>query len=263
MSRGAPPDPLPDDGIYFTDTEDGRGEKWPFRGCLRCTASSKQRTRAARAEGLIGDDELRRCRRPVSPGKSVCRYHGTHKLARQKNGRPISTGKYSERMGRFRKHYEEALASGSNVDLREGLAVFDAIVKRTMERVNERDTPDFRENARKLCAEAMNASGEEEKDKKLKAMMKYLDRGCSEDASIRLLASSVEAMQKRVEKAWEIKLKAEDVMNVRDLVTVISQFTDAVYRVAGDKIGDLVISEIDSMIREFGTVGPAVHALED
>jgi len=274
-----PPDPSPDDGVMFTDGDDhpslpdpqpggGRGEKWPFPPTsTRCKKHSRLRTVAARAAGLIGSKEMRRCRRPSTKGESCCRWHG--KVKSGWHGPPsigAAEGRYSKSLGRFREAYEESLVSRSLFDLREGLAVLDSLAKRCMERVEQLDTPQFRRASLEMLDVLSLAIQEGNVDATadaLQALSLHLRRGAQEDSSINLLASTVETLQKRVEKAWEIKLKNEETMNVRDMVGVLGMFVNVVLEecqanldpIEGEAVAKKIAYRVDTMIRGFGLRG--------
>jgi len=256
------PDPAPDDGVMFTVDEDGRGPKWPYGSALRCIHSSKQRTNEARKQGLIGPTEIRRCRKPVAyEGAKRCKRHGgsvgSKKLS-PKLGRPIKHGRYSRGAGILRAHYEASLGDQSLYDLREGLAVMDSVVKRSLERIGELDTADFRARALKLYNEAQDApsSGDAVAAQlKLRELGELLEQGGEEDKALNLLTNSVSTMQRRVEEAWKIKLMRDETMNVRDLVGTLGQMVEIVFQVCGEKAGNEVAARIDSMIRSFAPNG--------
>lgn len=244
VSKPREVDPYPDDGIMVTDGADhpslpdpqpdgGRGEKWNYPPTSkRCTAASKQRTKAAREAGLIGPTETRRCRRPCTAGFDKCRYH-KGQVPGQWNSKLPSNGRYSKAsgVGRLRQAYEDSLGDSDLLSLREPIAMLDAVAKRRIERVEELDTPYFRQEALRLYLEHREAEAEgkdADADQILHHLGDLLEMGGREDQALSLVTETVEILQRRVEEAWKIKLKAEEVINVRDLVAVLGRLSDIV-----------------------------------
>lgn len=156
-------------------------------------------------------------------GYEVCRLHGA------RGGRPITHGRYSLRLGRFREAYESALNDGDALlDLHETIALLDMRVQRAAERASEADTPAFRARARELFNQARNAEDPGEVRAKLSELGRLLDRGAEEDASLEALTNVAEKLSVRQEKAWSIKLSAAQVINARDLHVIMGKFVDIV-----------------------------------
>ena len=266
----APPDPKADDGHFVTlgadhpslpdpQPDGGRGEFWNYPPTsLRCKASSKQRTNEARRLGLIEDPEVRRCRRPVTAGKEVCRYHGG--ITKEGwSGGVITSGRYTKRLGPLRDAYLSSMNDASLFDLTEPMAVLDSIVKRNMERLEERDTPDFRKRARELFAEITACADADEREGKIDALGAHLERGESEDRALNDLTKTVVSFQKRLEEAWKIKLTRDETMNVRDLVGILGKIANIVFDECGvlvnedgERVGDIIGTRFDEFLGGLG-----------
>jgi len=185
----------------------------------RCTAMSKQ-TRE-------------RCKRPKVRGRAVCRYHGAF------GGRPFTHGRRSKIMGRFRKLYEDALADPALLDLREIIAQFDLIVSEALRRLHEADTPDFRKQALDLWRKK-NSKNLHEAEQAEEELGKLLKKGCSADVAFKQYISSLSTMARHVEKAWDIRLDAAQVINARDLRVILARFATIVVSRAPEKASDIL-----------------------
>jgi hypothetical protein len=250
-------DPEPDDGLMFVSDADGRGPCWPHGDAPRCVARSRTRTNAARARGLIGPDETRRCRRPCKQGLTVCRWHGGAAIAKRTNGSVIEHGRSSKTLGKLGRAYEEALASPHLLDLREGLAMLDAVARRAFERADELDTPYYRKEILRLTQAAIDS---EDPRKELDDLLEIATRGCAEDDSMRNVLVSVDRLQKRVEAAWNIKLTQDHAINVRDLVGILRGVMGFVFDEAGEEVGGKIEARVDTFLRGLGSARPIADA---
>jgi hypothetical protein len=148
-----------------------------------------------------------------------CRMHGGTSV-----GGPLKHGRYSKSLGRFREAYEASRADASLTDLREPIAVIDAMAKRLMERTADHDTPEMRRRARKLLDEAREAQRQEkvgECETKLDELAKLLRDGIAEDRSVKALVDMVDRLARRVEGAEQLKLARRNVVNARDMTTIL------------------------------------------
>ncbi len=265
-----PPDPLPDNGHYVTlgadhpslpdpQPDGGRGEFWNYPPTAkRCKKHNVTRTHAAREQGLLGPDEWRRCRRPSTKDQDACRWHGGV-VKKGEHGRPIINGRYAKRLGGLREAYIDSREDQALFDLREPAAVLDAVVQRTMERLQELDTPDFRQEALRFLGEYQSAKGEgNETGAKaaIERLSELLHRGASEDAALADVTEVVVTFQKRIEKAWDIKLHRDETMNITDLKGVLGYLYGITIAACGDVInedGEPVKGIIDRGWDEFFT----------
>lgn len=184
-------------------------------GTVRCRARSKR----ALARGLDGEDA--RCKNEAEPGYTVCYFHGAG------GGRPIVHGRYSKSMGKLRQAYETALADPELLNLNEQIAALDAVVQKCQQRCSELDTPEFRSTAVGLIENAVAASqrGDNEKANTLLAeLRRHLNRGAQEDKALVALADVLTKQAQRVEGAWHVKLHAQQAINGRDLVNIMTRF---------------------------------------
>ena len=204
----------------------------------RCRAKSKQ--------------SGKRCGQPKVPGREVCRFHGGNA------GRPPKHGRYSGKLGSYSEMYDDALGdTKSLLDLRDTLALLEVNVQRAASRAADRDTPDFRQRALELFLEARASNDAGVVRTKLGELGQLLERGGDEDTAFEKLTTAAEKMAVRQEKAWGIQLQAAQVINARDLVTILVRFIDIVQQEAPDHVAR-VAQRVDAEIVGAGQIGPAV-----
>lgn len=205
----------------------------------RCTARSKKRM-AAHPE----NPELHRCGNIAEPGYTVCRWHGGKTPMR-------SGGRYGAMMTSLREHYVSALKDDSMLDLREPLAVLDAIAKRCIQRAEERDTPKFRARIFEYldAARAASAAGDPADAARLLGLAYTLARdGTAEDDALREMRASIGEFADRVEKAWGVRLKQANAVNYRDLVATLARFIEIVGQECGGEMAMRVAIRVQSSI---------------
>lgn len=180
---------------------------------LKCDAKSKRHPGRCGANAMLG--------------RTKCYHHGG-----ASTGGPIKHGRYSKALGRFAEAYEESRADASLLELREPLAVIDAMAKRLMSRVAEGDTPGLRRRAVKLASAAAKAQSEDQPlvaEAKLAELERLLREGVEEDRSARLLVDTCYRLARRVEGANHIQLQRKNVVNGRELLAVLKRFMDVVF----------------------------------
>lgn len=194
----------------------------------QCTAQSKQ----------TGN----RCERPAMHGRLVCYHHGG------KGGRPPVHGRWSRSFGRLRESYEEARADGELMDMSRTLAVLDVNVQRAAERVEERDTPEFRRRAAKLYMDAQDASASGDQEKaaqKLAELGVLLRAGVSADRAFAKLVDAAERFGRSQESAWRVRLSKANAINAMDVRAILARFLDFVTQEAPVDVAARIIDRID------------------
>jgi hypothetical protein len=181
-----------------------------------------------------------RCERQRVKGTAYCERHGENKPP-AKQGRPGKNGRFSRLFtGRLQELYDDAVNDADLWDLGRHIALLDAIVAKSAERLREFDTPEFRSQAihlfRKVQAEQDPAA--------FQALGELLERGAQEDSALEDLAVNTERMAKRLEAGWRIRLDAAQSINVRDMVTILARFVDIVRISAGDAVADDVHNRV-------------------
>jgi len=167
------------------------------------------------------DKPLEPCKGFAVHGWEVCRMHGA------RGGGPIKTGRYSKHLGRIAESYEAALADKALLDLREPIAALDAIVRRLAERVEELDTPDYRQRLMELLSE----SKADDADKAYGAraqLEELIERGADEDRTLAVLRDSLSELAKRIEGAWKVKLDKKHALGAAEQRVLIARFLDLV-----------------------------------
>ena len=185
----------------------------------RCTAQSKSKRE--------------RCGNKSVVGRKVCRFHGAF------GGRPLTHGRRSRLMGRFRTMYEDALADPALLDLREIIAQFDIVVSEAMRRLHEADTVDFRKRALDLWQNVQSENLYEAEQAKA-GLGRLLRDGCAADNAFKDYISSLSKMARHVERAWDIRLDAAQVINARDLRVILARFATIVVSRVPDKASDIL-----------------------
>lgn len=210
-----------------------------------------------------GDEPLRcrakrtrdgqRCGNRKVKGREVCRKHGG-----TNPGRPVKHGRYSKRIPRLLADgYAEAIQDAeAMIDLSETLAVQHAIVARRMERVDEKDSPEFRKQAVGLFEQMRTASSAEDGIAATKALGEHLRQGTSEEYALTCLANAVRELALRQEEVWRLRFKSEHAITVKDLVGLIARVVDLARQILPD---DLALQFVDRLDRE--VVGNASRRL--
>ena len=193
-----------------------------------------------------------RCKKPVVPGRRVCRLHGGL------GGRPIVHGRRSRALGRLKEAYNAARDDPSLMDLRDTLALLDIVVQDAAKRAGEADTPKFREEALSIYAELAWATDDVERHHILTRLGEHLEAGVKEDEALKSLAENAERLAKRQERAWDIKLSAAQAINASDMVAVLTKFADIVLEEAPKDGAGRIIDRID---REVMGTGPTANRL--
>lgn len=175
-----------------------------------------------------------RCRRSPVPGRRVCHYHG----GAPGSGRPPTHGRYSRSLGKAAALYEAALEDARLFDLREPLAVLDALVQRQLELLAARDCGDWRaevlEAARGVAAEvAAGSPGAAEKAAELVALA---ERGAAESASLGEVAVAVDRLCRRLEGAWAVRLARQQACSREEVVAALARLLVIVREEAGDEV---------------------------
>jgi len=179
-------------------------------------------------EVLRYDSQQRRlCNRMSKRSQSLCCGPAMHNgCCRMHGGKAIGGiahphykhGRYSRTSGGLRDNYESALADEAKLlDMREDIALLRSMAERAAERLTERDTPDFRRRAMDLFSEARESSDPEKAAARLTELGSLLSRGSQEDRAMRHLTLQVEAVSRRVEAAWKIRLNAAGVATAQDV----------------------------------------------
>lgn len=239
----------------MTDSEivgDGKGT--PF------TKTHKPRARRTVASFEDGDEPMRcrakakslnaRCTQPKVSGYEVCRLHGA------RGGAPIQHGRFSSRLGRFRESYEAAMASGDTLfDIRKTISLLHVRVERAAERASELDTPQYRLRAQALYEKVSNATTTDSMRLAIAALGEHLENGVSEDSALDTLVEVAERLAIRQEKAWGIKLNANNAINKNELDGVLTYFFTVVVEEADGPTAKRILDRLDQKLVGKGSGG--------
>lgn len=166
-----------------------------------------------------------------------CRMHGG------KAGRPPATGLWARSFGRMRAAYEEARSDPELLDLERIVAALNMEVVRCIERLEEHDTPKWRQELLGLSAEAR--AGEEGSEKAAEKLHALIESGCESDDAHAKFRQQVDRLGQRLEKVWGVKLAQKNAVSATDLVAVLSQFLDFVRLEAGEEAAQGVERRMD------------------
>jgi len=188
-----------------------------------------------------------KCTQWAVDGWNVCRMHGAG------GGRPIKHGRYSRVLKKsgLASHYDEAVEDRNLFDLKEPIALLEACLQRTTERVADRDTPDFR----KRCLDLFEAAQQALKDgdsagmsSNLKVLGQLLRDGVSEDRAIDQLSDQADKLARRIEGAWRIHLDKTQVFNRSQMVSLLGQFMEFVRMEAGGVVASRIQSKLVALL---------------
>ena len=172
-----------------------------------------------------------------------CRIHGG-----TNPGGPITHGRYSQRLGRFRAAYEEALGSKSLLDLREPMALIEVAAQKAAERANNADTPEFRAKIAEMLRAVKDDGGS------VDAALALAEQGIAEDKALEHLVEMAERLARRVEEAWKIALAKQQSINVRDLAVILTRLADIVSAEAPGETGARILRRFDAELLPRGPV---------
>ena len=224
--------------------------KWAWYGCLGGVATKKDKSKATYADDgepwrcaaktKNGDDAGRRCKNSVVPNRTVCRKHGGLAGAKPKPGAATDT------FLALGEQYVKAKESPGLLDLERPLAVLDMAAQRMIERLEERDTPDFRRRARDLFNEAQDLSKTDPAaSAALNKLGALLKRGASEDVAFKDVQKVVSQFARRLEEVWKIKLARSQVVNQQDLVGLLTRIATWITEVAPEEVADQMLRKLD------------------
>lgn len=170
----------------------------------------------------------KRCGNDIVPGRRVCKIHGGL-------GGRVGTGRWTDALGKLGPIFDEIQADEDLTDMTRPLALLSLVVEQRMERVDKKDTPEFRKQARKLYDDARDlaATDPEGAAQAMSDLGKLLRDGVSQDAAIDSLVASVEKYRRALEEFWKIRLARQSVMNERDIISLFAYFMQT----AQDELG--------------------------
>lgn len=206
-----------------------------YEDSRKCKAKSKQ--------------SGKRCNRWAVDGKRVCYMHGGAPGA----GRPITHGRYSKALSQtcLSEAYRTAIEDKNLLDLREPIALLEACLQRTSERVGLADTPDFRKKALRIYEEmrvAINEGDGVSAARLDRELGELLETGVAEDRAISELSEQADRLAKRLEGVWTIRLQKKQVLNIQQLGVIISRIIEIVKQESTIEIASMIMRRLDAEV---------------
>jgi hypothetical protein len=198
---------------------------------------------------LRGERKGKFCSSIPVKGRNRCKMHGGMSPPAGPGHHSFKHGrdsKWTKALGQYGKLYKDAVDSDELLDLRRQLAVMDVAIQRHAARVEELDTPDFRKKALELFAEYEQAPTDEEARARLAGIKEHLRRGAGEDRAFAYLVKTADSMARRIEAAYGLKLKSDEVVNQNELTRVTGALVSILVEEAPTDVATRVIQRADS-----------------
>lgn len=194
------------------------------------------------------------CRRVAAEGKSVCYLHG----GAPGSGRPPVHGRYSKAISSHALSgaYKSAIDDPTLLDMLEPIALLEAALQRTVQRLAERDTPDFRARCLSLLEQAQEATARKDLDEARELMGRLrslLRQGVEEDKALSEMSVQAERLSKRVEAAWSIKLQKRQVLNVQQLGAVIARVLQIVSEESTPVVAATIVGRMEREVLQLSS----------
>lgn len=181
-----------------------------------------------------------RCRRHGGKSRPPGPMHHKYKTG-------ISSSKFSGYFGELAEAVDIAIDDEELLDARRGVAAALAAVEDAGNRLSERDTPDFRREARKLFREAWDLIRSDPSAGlvKLKELGELLERGVSHDISFEQVISRADKYRVAVNDALKLKLQASTAMNIQEIIIALDGMVQMMVEVAGKDAALAVAARFD------------------
>jgi len=198
----------------------------------QCSAKSKQ--------------SQKRCRRWAAPGKTKCIIHGGRVRMSSKQMRG---GRYSKVLKGLKDRYIEALEDDRLFDLRETLAIMDTALMEQLEQAEQGATPQSWADAYTKLREFHQATSVNDSTTaalRLNELHGILKSGAQRSKAMEKVVAAAERKARRTEAAWRVRLDAQQVVNVRDLVAIFTRMTFLIEDECGAAEARNVIERMDT-----------------
>lgn len=189
---------------------------WDSKHVRRCCAAKKW------------TDPPRRCNKPAMRHKKVCREHGG-----ASTGAPMKHGRYSQRLGPLSAAYAQLMEERDLKALEPGLAAMDAWIEYQTDLAARGDGIEFRDDARELFEQLRSAiaGGDVVSVRSaLDALGKHLRDGAKQLRTLTRAMETVSRRQHHAERAREIDLRSDQVINARALLAFLNGIVEIVRR---------------------------------
>ncbi len=241
----------------FEEAQNGPDDPEPERKLPRLTsddlgsfADEFGRTHYAMADGRPVCGRLKREHNRVIENEAclappmangACRVHGG------KAGAPIRTGRYSRVLKKMRGAFERARADEDLVDARQDLAAMDVLIEQLFERMEELDSPAWRqkllETSRALRA-ALRAGNQTLGLATMRRLCDQIENGASIDQIAGDLIANLERRANRAVRIGELELKRAEKVTVDELTAVLREFLGILERSLEPKIYHSLLPEL-------------------
>lgn len=205
-------------------------------------------------------DPPRRCSKIAMRGKPVCRTHGG-----ASTGGPLRHGRYSEKLGPLNEAYRQFMEQADLKALEPGLAALDSWIEYQSELARNGDGVDFRKDALRMFGaveDAITGGDAAQLKRSLDELGSHLRAG---EKGLRSMARVMESIQRRqhhTERAMEIDLRSDQVINARALLAFLHMVVETVRREL-PKDSDRVVNRItDAIMAAGGGLGLPTHEIE-
>jgi hypothetical protein len=156
-------------------------------------------------------------------------------------------GRYSRHLKTFRKDFDAALADPDLLEGRREIAMMDVVLGKLVQRVEQQDTPSWREELRKTytqLAAALKAGKTEQAGVVMQRLGKLIEQGAKEDRVVRDLISGLDVRSARAQKEREVNLKGEGITTMTDMMVIFGQWVDVLQRSLDEKTFRTVLPEL-------------------
>lgn len=192
----------------------------------QCTAMSKQTGQ--------------RCKRAVTPGRTVCHYHGGA-TPRGVALPQFKTGRYSKALpDRLAARYEEAASDPNLLALREDIALLDSRLEDVLKRADTGEAGRLWSRLRELkgcVAEAQSRGDVAEREARLAEMLAVIDEGAADWAIWAEVLKLLEARRKLVESERGRLVQMHQILTAEEAMALMA----GVVAVVKEEIHDLEI----------------------
>lgn len=187
------------------------------------------------------------CRQNPTKGRKRCRSHGGGK-GDKPIGRPPTHGKNSAAYGRFTAALEAAKNDPEVWDIRKPLAALELHLQEVAKRASKGDSPEMRQQALELAwALEREWPAEAPTPRSLEDLVELLSQGVNETRQLEAFAQAAERLGQRLDRAWDVRLRATNVINARDVEILFGRLIGILYQHLEPKVVSRVV---DAMERE-------------
>jgi hypothetical protein len=196
-----------------------------------------------RKTNRVGD----RCQGWVVPGQTRCIRHPTHrgKQGSARGGVPRAV------VTKIKEAIDAAAADPDLLRLEPQIGAYKTRLAELLERIDARDTPEFRQTALNLFSQyskLMAENAESAATQVWEELGEVLRKGVVRDAAWEKFLTNTDRVAHRIEQALAIRLKAQQVVAHDDLGRIMGRVLDIILEEAPREAVTVIVSRIDSEI---------------